>query len=412
MAILCDVAPLQAMELLYDGETSGVWQGDVIKNEKTRTLILPALLRDFLSRYGFMPVNGGDGHLYHPDKIVPFTLDTEAGLLYLWGIGWCLTDKAVAIEADWRVDDPFVYLGWSSEDGVTTWSATNSRLSDVLKLLFCFNLLEPQGGQLITEPESVAFLCQQFHLSDHCLDAEGNELATHIYWDDQNHVFLVTVPALRAVALLPQARSQTAEQEGYGALPLEELERLFDEEFYQNSLHCDYAHALELLLEIVDRMEAAQAEETALAEKYLLAGRCCWALEQWEQAEGWYKKTASVWAVRQEELPEKACQYEIAAGNFYFAWGKQEESAACYQRAEAICRRYTPQDVYHLGRIFQIQGENWSKQEGQWDRAIDFYNRALAEFQKAPKDCKYDIARCQQLRGEMKRKKKEYEKQT
>ena len=407
MAILCDVAPLAAMELLYHGETNGVWQGDFIKNEQKRALILPELLREFLHRYGYLPVNRGDGHLYHPDEIVPFTLNTADGALHLWAIGWCLTDKAVAIKAGWQVEDPFVYLGQTGEDGVTDWNSTNTRLSDVLKLLFCFNLLGPQGGELITESDSVTFLCQQFQLPDYCLTVEKNHLSTHIYWDEQNHVCLVTIPALQAVALLPQARNQAAEKEGYSALSLEELEQLFNKEFYQNSLHCDYAHALALLLEMIARMEKALADSVQLAEKYQLAGRCCWALEQWEQALVWYEKAAPIREMQQAELPVETCQYYIALGNFYFSCGKQAESVAMYQKAETICRQYAPQNYYQLGRIFQVQGENWSKLEGQYEHAIDFYNLALEEFQKAPKDCKYDIARCQQLRGEMKRKKKE-----
>lgn len=391
MAILCDIMPLAAMELIYAGETNGVWQGDFIKHEKKRALILPELLRNFLLRYGYLPVNRGDGHLYHPDEITAFTLDTAEGNLHLWAIGWCLTDKAVAIKADWQTENPFIYLGQVNEDGFTYWSSTNSRLSDVLKLLFCFNLLEPQGGELVTEPDSVAFLCQQFQLPADCLHADENNLATHIYWDEQNHVCLVTIPALQAVALLPQARNQAAEQEGYSALALEELEELFHKEFYQNSLHCDYAHALALLLEIIDRMEKAQAESVQLAEKYQLAGRCCWALEQWEQALVWYKKAAPVWEKQQAELSVEACQYYVAFGNFYFAWGRQEESVAMYQKAEVICRQYAPQAYYQLGRIFQVQGENWSRLEGQYEQALHFYNLALEEFQKAPKDCKYDI---------------------
>ena len=158
---------------------------------------------------------------------------------------------------------------------------------------------------------------------------------------------------------------------------------------------------------MIARMEKALADSVQLAEKYQLAGRCCWALEQWEQALVWYEKAAPIREMQQAELPVETCQYYIALGNFYFSCGKQAESVAMYQKAETICRQYAPQNYYQLGRIFQVQGENWSKLEGQYEHAIDFYNLALEEFQKAPKDCKYDIARCQQLRGEMKRKKKE-----
>lgn len=42
-----------------------------------------------------------------------------------------------------------------------------------------------------------------------------------------------------------------------------------------------------------------------------------------------------------------------------------------------------------------------------YEKAIELYDQALAEYQKDPKNCKYDIARCQQLRGEAKKLLKE-----
>ena len=38
---------------------------------------------------------------------------------------------------------------------------------------------------------------------------------------------------------------------------------------------------------------------------------------------------------------------------------------------------------------------------GRVKKAIEYYDQALKIFQEDPKDCKYEIVRCQQLRGEV-----------
>ncbi len=40
---------------------------------------------------------------------------------------------------------------------------------------------------------------------------------------------------------------------------------------------------------------------------------------------------------------------------------------------------------------------------GRVKKAIEYYDQALKIFQEDPKDCKYEIVRCQQLRGEAKK---------
>ncbi|MDE7275100.1 MAG: hypothetical protein K2N95_19005 [Lachnospiraceae bacterium] len=57
------------------------------------------------------------------------------------------------------------------------------------------------------------------------------------------------------------------------------------------------------------------------------------------------------------------------------------------------------------GSATEGEGKGWNYKVN-LDRAIALYDLALEEFQKNPRDCKYDIERTQQLRGEAKRLKK------
>ena len=77
MSFLTDIGPLEAMRIFYQGEEYGVWKGDIIKNEKQRGLILPPMLKEFLIKYGYLPVNRGILSCYSPDYMELFTVETE-----------------------------------------------------------------------------------------------------------------------------------------------------------------------------------------------------------------------------------------------------------------------------------------------------------------------------------------------
>ena len=57
MAVLYNVEPFKAMKILYQGETDGFPEGDFTRNEKERNIVLPQMLKRFLSEYGYMTVN-------------------------------------------------------------------------------------------------------------------------------------------------------------------------------------------------------------------------------------------------------------------------------------------------------------------------------------------------------------------
>ena len=57
------------MEIFYEGEESGVWEGEFIKNEKKRELFFPPKLKEYLRRFGFLSVNRGRGGFWFPDHV-------------------------------------------------------------------------------------------------------------------------------------------------------------------------------------------------------------------------------------------------------------------------------------------------------------------------------------------------------
>ena len=203
MTVQYDIEALQALKILYGDTTCGYPEEDFRRNEQERGIYLPDMLCRFLMDYGDFVINYGEGHMQHPDEVESFTLEMENGQQTFLHIGWCLGDKQVAIAADDFQDDPFVCRGEMGLHDTMMWTPSQFRLSGILKLIFCFNLLDILEGELIQDPDSVEFLCEQFGVTMNPEMERPQSLRTSICWDADHEVFLILIPVLRAIALVP-----------------------------------------------------------------------------------------------------------------------------------------------------------------------------------------------------------------
>lgn len=416
MSLLVDIGPLKAMEILYGGEKKGVWKGDIIKNERKRELCLPPLLKDYLQMYGYFPINQGYVGIYHPDqmeRIAQGQDESDEDILIL-GPVW---EWFAGIRyGDLGQDNPEILFGTLPEEdwekgAEWEWGRTRFHLWDFLSLLFLENLSGMREHAMYEETDEIEQLLREYGVVAEAVFAHEAPYYT-ICWDEEGQQFLVTAAqgdGTRFIVLLPRlAQKEEIEspKSAYAALELSELEGLFDGEFYGNSTDCDYAHALEILLEIIRRMEESRERGIPMGEKYQLAGRCLWALEKWEEAEAWYMKAEALMKTAAAENPRKASSFYQGLGEFYHAKGDEKRYAEACEAAKRICERYMDGDCRTKGGLLQQQAVNREK-EDDLDGAIELYTRALELYQQDPKGCKYDIARCQQLRGDARRKKKE-----
>lgn len=417
MGLRVDIGPLEAMKILYGGEKNGVWKGDIIKNERKRGLKLPPLLKDYLQMYAYFPINKGYVGVYHPDqmdRIVQGEVESGEDILVL-GPVW---EWFAGIRyGDLGQSNPQIFFGSLSEEewemgAEWEWGGTRYRLWDFLSLLFLENLSGLREYSMYDEAEQIKQLLAGYGTDEKTVFGCDQGPYYSICWDEEGQQFFVAATqehGARFAVLLPRLALKEDEQSpgsAYAALELSELEGLFAGEFYANSVNCDYAHALELLLEIIRRMEENGENGIAMAEKYQLAGRCLWALEQWEKAEGWYRKAEALMRLAVEEDPRKVNSFYQGLGNFYHAKGDERGYDEACEAARQICERYMGGDCRAKGNLLQQQAVN-READGDLDGAIELYTEALAVYQQAPKECKYDIARCQQLRGDARRKKKE-----
>ena len=415
MSLHYNLSPLEAIKFFYGTETNGVWIGDIIKNEKKRNINLSSMHREYLLNYGFFPINKGEMCLFHPDSIRLFSHGNYRLEDSIYWIGNS-ENYLVGVRADQiSDDDPELFLGEVQEDNSVYWEAISDRLSDFLKNQFLRFLLLQNGVQLLEQPADIEACFGEYHVA--VFDIKSRKPYTihqdlSLCWDEDQQMYLAVMfeydGTLSRVFKIPLGVSDNKK---HGKFTIEELRELFNKEFYENSLHCDFSHALKLQEEIIARQEQAEDQKSLeLGQDYQCAGRCCWKLKQWEAAEQWYQKAIPLFQENEESNPDEVSSFYLGLGGFYHDMGNQQKSEDAFETAFDISQKYQPENHYRIGQLLQTQAQKLSEEDAFLDKALDLYNQALEEYQKDPKNCKYDIARCQQLRGEVRRRKKQLNK--
>lgn len=413
MAVLYNLPPLAAMELFYDGEKRGVWEGDFIRNEKERGLTVPPMLREFLENYGYLEINGGgEGRfkLFHPDGMGGVVLnDDEEGEIHLLVVGE-LGGMWIALRMD-ECDYLRIVFGERSDEG-TMWTPTdNGTLEGILTVMFCSQLFGAADSFVFENDIEIDAVLKNVDRSL-ITPSEGNAQHISICFDDESGSFLAAEfdPDCERITMLHVVPRKTYEQrkaEKYATISLDELKTLFDGEFFTNALHCDFSHALELKLEIIKRLEQAGTGELELCDHYKQAGRCLWALGRLDEAAEQYAEAGAI--ARKSGDAAKLAEYYHTMGNFYADTKQWDKSDEMYEAELAVRREHFPDDVYHIGMVYHSRAQFLDGAGGDPDRVIELCNLALEQFAKDPRDsgCKYETARAQQLRGNAKRRKKE-----
>lgn len=424
-----NLSGLESMEILYQGAVHGVWNGDFIKNEKQRNLKLGFLQKEFLSKYGYFPINKNGSCLFGPDIIA-----SVSGIEPFYVVGklreYDIFVPVAAIEEDDPVifiihpEQPYLYLGnpedfeenGSIDDALVrhNFVRTNLKMSDYLKNLFREKMYLVGEGELVEENDALKQLISEKELDVSKLNVRNNaEEGTNltICYEETSHIFyfVETNTEGNVISVLVCKPRKAIGLEKFRTLSLEDLRGLLNKEFYQNSLHCDYACVLEILQELILRLEAKESEisnrKTCLQELagyFQIGGTCCWKLKDLEGADTWYQKAADAFENCKEICFEEVIHFYIGQGNYFFNRNLPEKSRQCYERAAELCEQYSPEDYSCKGRIYQLQGENKMAAQKP-EEAFLFYEKALEIYKLDTKGCKYDIARCSQLRGEAKR---------
>lgn len=404
-----DLEPLAAMELFYDGEKNGVWNGDFIKIEKKNGLVVPPLLKEFLEKYAYLDMNKGQITFFHPDQIRVLDLPTDDGEVHIMGIGRA-DEFFVGIELG--TDDLDIAIGEIEEERIIWGPSDGITLAGLMRVMFVSMLFKSGDKFMYSGAEIDAVLKNHGAARGKISPSAGSTQHTSINFDEENGAFLIAEydQSGEEMTFLHVAPRKTFEQrkaERFASVTLDELKTLFDKEFYGNAANCDYSHALELKLEMIARLEQSGTEESELAEHYKLAGRCLWGLKRLGEAAEWYEKAGAIIG-KSGDLGKLAGYYHTMA-NFYADTRQWDKSGEMYKAELALRLEHFTDNVYDLGMVYQSNAQFLDDADGDPDRVIELCDLALEQFQKDPRDsgCKYEIARAQQLRGKAKRRKKE-----
>lgn len=390
------ISPLDALAKYYDGEEWGAQDGDFIRNEKRRGLKLPAMLREFLHKYGYLDVNAGESQFWLPDKIDFDKAKVDGELKDILLIGGFRRNLMAILVEDCETENPPILLDdLPEEDGeemTLVFHKSEFRLRDVMEIMLMESPAIYHNPLSSDDPAEIQAALETEGLKELARKGKTEHAKRIICWNAEKKSFLVLI-------LCPEREILVKFSPGFSP---RELEGMLNRELYENTKGSDYKHALKLDLMLVAFLEK-RSESTLLAEKYMLAGRCLWALKKWDEAEEWYKKAERVFARQMKETLAQCQSFYEGYGNFCLAKEDIFKSQLANREVDRIADFLGDGGPRNRGNRFLRQAATMLEIE-KVEKAIEYYDKALAAFQETPKECKYEIARCQQLRGEARKK--------
>lgn len=393
--------PLDALEIFYRGEKLGIWEGELIRNEKRRGVFLPSLLKEFLLRYGLFNVNRGINQIWLPDKIDTDLAKVDGEKRDILILGKFRDDLVAVLADECDQENPTLLLDElpEEENGEVTLVFNKSDL-DLKEFLTTMIIESPSvydNAKFYNDDSGIQEAMDEFDEESRKelkrKIEESERPKRFLYWNEEGQQFVAVILRKDCTILLKFAP----------CLAIAELENLFNREFYENAENCNYERALNILLRLINYWTQMNNMDVTLAEKYKLAGRCCWMLKRWTEAEHYYKQAEQLYKDALIEALDKSAAFYEGLGNFYLAREDIFKSQTAFLEVDRLCELAGRNGPRNKGERIMRQGQIMMEAM-RYEEAIDLYNKALAEFQKDPRDCKYDIARCQQLRGEARKK--------
>lgn len=391
------LTPLEALAKYYGGEELGVYEGDFIRNEKRRGLKLPKMLKEFLQKYGYLDINGGTDQLWLPDKIDFDKAKVDGELKDVLLIGSFRNNLMAILKEDCEKENPALFLDdlpeENGEELTLVFHKSEFDLSELLKILFLESPAMYNNSLIQNECEEILKNVESYKSAELMkLLKEGERPSRNFCWDEEKKEFL-------ALLLFPEREMMLKFRPSFSP---RELNGILNRELYENTRGCDYEHALKIAKMLIGFLEK-HSDGLILGEKYAVAGRCAWALKKWREADEWYRKAERVFAAEMKMTLERCQSFYEGLGNFCLAKEDLTRSKMANCEADRICEFLGNGGARNKGNRLLRQAAVMLEIE-KVEKAIEYYDQALEVFQEEPKDCKYEIARCQQLRGEAKKK--------
>lgn len=167
MSVLYNIDPFTALNIFYHGETDGFSEADFERNEQGREIFIPQILKNFLTRYGYMSVNrlSDSVRILHPnlmsERVFSYGDGRQLQLMLMGRVG----EFQVGI-ADRSEYDPEIFLLKVTPEE-TQILPSDDTISEIFKVMACGIIIKTPGARIITDPEEAVAL-----LRDHNIDLD------------------------------------------------------------------------------------------------------------------------------------------------------------------------------------------------------------------------------------------------
>ncbi len=161
MAVLYNIDPFSALEIIYQGKTDGFPDEDFERNERERGIIVPQILKNFLKSYGYMTVNrlSDSVRILHPNimsqRVFRYGDNGELPLMMVGRVG----EFQVAI-ADKAEYDPEIFLLKTTPEQ-TQILPSDDTISEIFKVMTSGVLLKTENAVIADDPETAVRLLRE-----------------------------------------------------------------------------------------------------------------------------------------------------------------------------------------------------------------------------------------------------------
>lgn len=162
MPVQYNMNPFTALKIIYGDTTDGFAKNEFELNEKERGIVLPFLLKDFLLRYAYLPINrlSDSVRFFHPNLMTIMNFSAEnIGNLSLLSVGR-VGEYQVAVKNE-AAENPRIYLVRLGTQNEMQVLPSDDTVSEILKVMLCGVLLKNDNAIIADDPQLAVRLMRE-----------------------------------------------------------------------------------------------------------------------------------------------------------------------------------------------------------------------------------------------------------
>ena len=170
MAVLYNIDPFSALEIIYQGKTDGFPDEDFERNERERDIVVPQILKNFLKSYGYLSVNrlSDSVRILHPNlmsqRVFRYGENEKLPLMIVGRVGEF--QVAIAEKAEY---DPEIFLLKNTPEQ-TQILPSDDTISEIFKVMTSGVLLKTENAVIVDDPEVAVRMLRENGIDLECIE--------------------------------------------------------------------------------------------------------------------------------------------------------------------------------------------------------------------------------------------------